>query len=161
MDRTHLARLVSGGQTGADRAALDVAIDRGPPYGGWCPLGGWAEDFPNPPGLLLAYPGLTEVPATDRDVRTRWNVRDSHATLVVRQAGTASPGTDLTVATAVELGRPHLVSTDADEVVDWLRELGRLLTLNVAGPRESEQPGVHDATRRLLGEVLDALRQVY
>ena len=157
MDRTHLARLVSGGQTGADRAALDEALARGLPYGGWCPVGGWAEDLPTPPGLLLAYPGLTEVPSTDRDVRTRWNVRDSDATLVVRRAASTSPGTDLTVATAIDLGRPHLVSTGAEEVVDWLLGLGGLLTLNVAGPRESEQPGVYDATRRLLGEVLDAL----
>ena len=157
MDRTHLARLVSGGQTGADRAALDEAIDRGLLHGGWCPLGGWAEDFPTPPGLMLAYPALVEVPSADPRTRTRWNVRDSHATLVVRQAGATSPGTDLTVATAIDLGRPHLVSTDADEVVDWLRGLGRHLTLNVAGPRESEQPGAYDATRRLLGGVLDAL----
>ena len=157
MDRTHLARLVSGGQTGADRAALDVAIDRGLLHGGWCPRGGWAEDFPTPPGLLLAYPALVEAPSAEPGARTRWNVRDSHATLVVRPAGRTSPGTDLTVATAIDLGRPHLVATDADEVVDWLRGLGRLLTLNVAGPRESEQPGVYDATRRLLGEVLDEM----
>ena len=157
MGTPRLARLVSGGQTGADRAALDVAIEHGLLHGGWCPRGGWAEDFPTPPGLLFAYPALVEAPSAEPGARTRWNVRDSHATLVVRLAGRTSPGTDLTVATAIDLGRPHLVATDADEVVDWLRGLGRLLTLNVAGPRESEQPGVYDATRRLLGEVLDEM----
>ena len=46
-------KIISGGQTGVDRAALDVAIERGVPWGGWCPKGGWAEDFPEPPGLLM------------------------------------------------------------------------------------------------------------
>lgn len=158
MGTPRLARLVSGGQTGADRAALDVAIEHGLLHGGWCPRGGWAEDFPTAPGLLVRYPALVEAPSRDPDVRTRWNVRDSHATLVVRQPGARSPGTDLTVRTATDLGRPLLVSTgDADEVVLWLSGLGRLLTLHVAGPRESEQPGVYDATRRLLSEVLQGL----
>jgi hypothetical protein len=98
------------------------------------------------------------VSSADADERTRWNVRDSHATLVVRAPGATSPGTDLTVETASLLGRPHLVTTgDVDEVVDWLSSLGTLLTLNVAGPRESEQPGAYDLTRGLLGGVLDAL----
>jgi hypothetical protein len=149
---------VSGGKTGADRAALDVAVDRGLPYGGWCPAGGWAEDLTTAPGLLRAYPALEEAPTADPDVRTRWNVRDSDATLVVRDPGTPSPGTDLTVAAAIELGRPLLVTAgDADEVVAWLRGLEGLLALDVAGPRESEQPGVYALTRSLLGEVLDAL----
>ena len=51
-----VTRIVSGGQTGADRAALDIAIELGIAYGGWCPAGGWAEDFPEPPGLLAFYP---------------------------------------------------------------------------------------------------------
>jgi hypothetical protein len=155
---TRVGRLVSGGQTGADRAALDVAIERGLDHGGWCPRGGWAEDLTTPPGLLRAYPGLRETPTADPAVRTRRNVRDSHATLVVRGPGVRSPGTDLTVAVAVELDRPRLVTAgEAGEVVDWLLGLGGTLTLHVAGPRESEQPGTYDATRRLLGEVLDAL----
>lgn len=158
MSRARVARLVSGGQTGADRAALDVAIGRGLPYGGWCPAGGWAEDLTTAPGLLPAYPALEEAPSADPDVRTHWNVRDSDATLVVRNPEVPSPGTDLTIATAVAMGRPHLVTAgDATEVVDWLRGLGDLLTLHVAGPRESEQPGVYALTRSLLGEVLDAL----
>ena len=158
MGRPRVVRLVSGGQAGADRAALDVAIDRGLPYGGWCPAGGWAEDHSTAPGLLQAYPALEEAPSADPGLRTRWNVRDSDATLVVRDPGTSSPGTDLTVAAATELGRPHLVTAgDAAEVVAWLRGFEGILALNVAGPRESEQPGVYALTRSLLGEVLDAL----
>ena len=55
-------KIISGGQTGVDRAALDVAIERGMDWGGWCPKGGWAEDFPEPPGLLAKYPHLKETP---------------------------------------------------------------------------------------------------
>ena len=57
-----MLKIVSGGQTGVDRAALDVAIGRGIAYGGWCSKGGLAEDMPNPPGLLSRYPGLRETP---------------------------------------------------------------------------------------------------
>jgi hypothetical protein len=160
-------RIVSGGQTGADRAALDAAIAAGRPYAGWCPAGGLAEDLTEPPGLLAVYPGLLEASSPDPAVRTRLNVRDSHATLVVaspeddpdggprgRHASTGSPGTDLTVATAAELGRPCLVSSDADAVLRWLDTLGHELTLGVAGPRESEQPGTYARARVLLEEVL-------
>ena len=57
--------LISGGQSGVDRAVLDVAIARGIDYDGWCPHGGWAEDFPAPPGLLARYPKLKETPLAD------------------------------------------------------------------------------------------------
>src|SRR6187200_103359 len=68
--------IISGGQSGVDRAALDVAIERGMAWGGWCPKGGWAEDFPNPPGLLPHYPQLKETPLPHPLQRTEWNVRD-------------------------------------------------------------------------------------
>ena len=100
-------RLVSGGQTGADRAALDVAIRLGIPYGGWCPRGGRAEDLPDPPGLLGTYPELVETPTTDSSVRTEWNVRDSDATLLLTdRPDSLSGGTALTRDLAVRLGRP-------------------------------------------------------
>lgn len=151
--RATVARLVSGGQTGVDRAALDVAVELGIPYGGWCPAGGWAEDLPEPPGLLAAYPLLQEAASRDPAVRTRRNVRDSDATLVVRHS--ASPGTDLTEQSARRLGRPILVTRgDPAEVSAWLAALGPGIVLNVAGPRESEQPGAYDAARRLLRTVL-------
>jgi hypothetical protein len=152
---TRIIRIVSGGQTGADRAALDVAIALGIAYGGWCPTGGWAEDLPDPPGLLSLYPKLREAESSDPSVRTQLNVRDSDATLIVRDAETWSPGSDLTLATARALERPVLVTDgDADEATAWLQELGGTITLNVAGPRESGQPGVYGVTRRLLLDVL-------
>lgn len=154
MTSTLIARLVSGGQTGADRAALDTAIAHGLPYGGWCPPGGWAEDLPDPPGALARYPALRPTEATDPGERTRRNARDSDATLVVRRAGVHSPGTDLTSRVAARLGRPVLETTDADEAAAWLGTLGPGLTLNVAGPRASEDPAAYDVTRRLLERLL-------
>jgi putative molybdenum carrier protein len=76
-------KIFSGGQTGVDRAALDVAIERGLPWGGWCPKGGWAEDFPGAPGLLSKYPHLRETPLAHPRQRTEWNVRDCDAALIV------------------------------------------------------------------------------
>src|SRR6185437_15218992 len=104
-------RIVSGGQSGVDRAALDVALELGLPYGGWCPRGGWAEDLPVPPGLLARYPLLRETPAAEPAQRTRWNVRDSDATLILLAGAPPAPdsGTALTLATAVRLGRPVAV----------------------------------------------------
>lgn len=158
MSSLRLARIVSGGQSGADRAGLDVAIAFGLEYGGWCPAGGWAEDHPHPPGLLRDYPALRETPSADPEVRTRWNVRDSHATLVIRDPMTRSPGTDLTQALAASLGRPLLVTDgDVPVVVRWLLGLGLELTLNVAGPRESEQPGIHARGLATLSDVLRAV----
>src|SRR5262249_20969313 len=76
-------KIISGGQTGVDRAALDVAIERGLAWGGWCPERGWAEDFPEPPGLLARYAHLRETPHSHPLQRTEWNVRDSDATLIL------------------------------------------------------------------------------
>ncbi|WP_206056821.1 putative molybdenum carrier protein [Nocardioides sp. GY 10113] len=157
-----VARLVSGGQTGVDRAALDAALAADVRYGGWCPAGGWAEDRPDPPGLLADYPGLRETPSADPADRTRRNVRDSDAVLVVRDPGVPSPGTDLTIATARQLGRPCLAVAggreDLDSVRRWLArvegERGAPPALAVAGPRESEQRGAYAAARRLLDALL-------
>src|SRR3984893_7494400 len=71
-------RIRSGGQTGVDRAALDAALLTGRPYEGWCPKGGWAEDFLRPPGLLTIYPHLMETPSESPEQRTEWNVRDRY-----------------------------------------------------------------------------------
>src|SRR5689334_12027675 len=75
--------LRSGGQSGVDRAALHVAVSHDVQYGGWCPKDGWAEDFPDAPGLLTKYPRLTQTPSRAPEQRTAWNVRDSHGTLIV------------------------------------------------------------------------------
>ncbi len=154
MTRQRVDRVVSGAQSGADRAALDAAIHHGRRYGGWCPAGGWAEDYPHPPGVLVDYPLLRATDSPDPAVRTFLNVRDSHATLIVGRTDIVSSGTDLTLQTAAELGRPLLrTAGDAAEIDRWLCGLGVAVTLNVAGPRESEHPGVYAATFELLDVV--------
>ena len=149
-------KILSGGQTGVDRAALDVAIERGIAYGGWCPKGGWAEDLPEPPGLLARYPQLRETPLADPAQRTQWNVRDADACMIVLLAAcglAASKGTALAQEMADRYRKPVLVADLADpEVQDraarWLgaqREaFGASFTLAVGGPRESEAPGIYE-----------------
>lgn len=151
-----VARLVSGGQTGVDRAALEYGRRAGIPIGGWCPLHGWAEDLTEPPGLLGIYPELESTGSADPDVRTQWNVRDSDATLVLVRDGAVSPGTELTVRAATEVGRPHLVADVRDRaaVRGWLATLPAGAVLNVAGPRESEAPGITGEATALLDAVL-------
>jgi hypothetical protein len=159
-----IGRIVSGGQTGVDRAALDTAVELGLPYGGWCPRGGWAEDMPEPPGLLALYPALRETPSPEPAQRTRWNVRDSDATLVLVLGAAPQPasGSALTVATAEELGRP-VALVDLEEpgprgqACALLATLPRDAVLNLAGPRESGAPGIYGRARTLLAELAGSL----
>lgn len=152
-------KIISGGQTGVDRAALDVAIELGVPYGGWVPRGGLAEDMPTSPGLLAVYPHLQEMPNRDYPARTERNVVESDGTLVVTPPDLKSRGTELTKRLALEHGRPSLVSdgTDADRVRRWLDRLHTDpgdFTMNVAGPRGSTWPEGYEVTRNLLLDVL-------
>lgn len=145
-------KVVSGGQTGVDRAALDVAMELGIECGGWCPAGRAAEDGP----IDERYP-LRETPSPDPAQRTEWNVRDSDATLVLA-SGAASAGTELAVAAARRLRRPiytfHAGSAeDVGAFRRWL-QVYRVGTLNVAGPRESEAPGIYAEARRILAALL-------
>ena len=148
-------RIVSGGQTGVDRAALDFAVRRGLDYGGWCPRGGWAEDFPLPPGVLRQYPRLAPTPSADPKQRTLWNVRDSDATLIIGSPPGVSEGAAFTLSCAIALSKPHhLVDLRdpgaASAVRAWI-ERARPETLNIAGPRESELPGIFEAAATFLG----------
>jgi putative molybdenum carrier protein len=140
--------VVSGGQTGVDRAALDAARAAGLPIGGWCPRGRLAEDGPIP----AEYP-LRETPSDDYAERTEWNVRDADATLVLTR-GRPSPGTALTIELARRLDRRLLVvdlrdSPDPTAVAAFVRE-GEMAVLNVAGPRESQSPGIGQQARAFL-----------
>lgn len=158
-----VARVVSGGQTGVDRAALEAARVTGTPYGGWCPRGGLAEDHSEPPGVLTVWPELRETPGDDPAERTSLNVSDSDAVLVLRlDPDASSPGTELTVEVARRLSRPCLQASAQDgatkHLASWLADvqdrLGRPPVLDVAGPRESEDPGVESAALRTLLRVL-------
>ncbi len=159
-------KIISGGQTGVDRAALDVAIERGMSWGGWCPKGGWAEDFPDPPGLLSTYAGLRETPSSQPDQRTEWNVRDSDAILIItnREGLAISRGTRCAQEWSHHYDKPLLVvdvsrPQAAAEIAEWLRaqrqRFGEHLVLGIGGPRESEVPGIYTSTRQLMLGVLD------
>ena len=147
--------LVSGGQSGVDRAALDAAMAAGLDVGGWCPARRWAEDGP----ISDRYP-LQETPSADPAERTRRNVRDSDATLVLAPAPPAG-GTALTVDVARAFDKPHLVLDPHRDppgvAVDWLRQRPGVRRLNVAGPRESEAPGVYGVARAWLAALFDGL----
>lgn len=136
-----IAMVVSGGQTGVDRAALDVALEVGLPCGGWCPQDRQAEDGP----LDARYP-LKETPLRDYAQRTEWNVRDSDGTLILHQ-GELTGGTAQTADIAVRLGKPSLaldltMAPDVSAVLAWVKVHG-IRVLNVAGPRESKTSGVY------------------
>jgi hypothetical protein len=142
-------RIRAGGQTGVDRAVLDAAARCGLPYEGWCPKGGWAEDFPDPPGILTRYPLLRETPDRTPSQRTEWNVRDSAATIVIVPKGVyESKGTDFTIACATKhRKRLHIAVVGNDNLaaeiqhILWRYRSGS--SLNFAGPRESEWPGIY------------------
>jgi hypothetical protein len=151
--------IVSGGQTGADRAALDFALEFGLAHGGWCPCGRRAED-----GVIDERYKLQETPSSRYDQRTRWNVRDSDATVVFSIAREVSGGTALTLAIAEQQGKPylHLASEAVAEgeldpartLLDFLAE-HRVSRLNVAGPRASQEPLVAAFVRGVLVDALD------
>lgn len=149
---TVVVRVISGGQTGVDRAALDVAASLGIPIGGWVPRHRRAEDGRIPDD----YP-LRETASQAYDVRTRLNVRDSDATLILAR-GRPKGGTALTLAIAEALGRPcRLVdltgAEDPEPVRRWLAA-GAVRILNVAGPRESSHPGIYAEACGFLRAVL-------
>jgi hypothetical protein len=159
-------KIISGGQTGVDRAALDLAIERGMAWGGWCPKGGWAEDLPEPPGLLAKYHHLKETPERHPLQRTEWNVRDSNAMLVVtdKQGLGVSIGTRRAYHWAHQHGKPLLI-VDAEDpqaverAATWMqaqqKRFGADLAINIAGPRESEAPGIYRRARVLIAAILD------
>jgi hypothetical protein len=144
-------QIVSGGQTGVDRAALDVAIHLQIPHGGWCPRGRLAEDGP-----IAANYQLRETAESEYSVRTERNVIDSQATLVLHYHD-LSGGTKLTVQLADRYRRPRMLidlsdPADPDLVIDWL--IGnQVAVLNVAGPRESSVRGIGRLAEEFLFQV--------
>ena len=150
-----LNKIVSGGQTGVDRAALEVALALGLAVGGGCPKGRRAEDGRIPE----RYP-LTETPERNYQTRTRRNIAESDGTLILKR-GALDGGTALTVAHARQIGKPYLVVALEEGIEpatfrDWLAA-HHITVLNVAGPRESKRPGVYEAASRCLEALLRAV----
>jgi hypothetical protein len=179
-----LTKVISGGQTGVDQAALRAAKACGLATGGWCPPGRACESGVIPPEFPLQEterersPKAADVP---RSQRTEWNVRDSDATLVVRSSGAShppspgfgaasseaatedklDPGTNWTVQCAARYKRPLLVC-DVDDpdapkkIQEWLGNLS-ISTLNVSGPSEGISPGIGDRAYALFLQVFKDL----
>lgn len=149
-------KIISGAQTGADRAALDVAIELGMDYGGAVPRGRKAEDGP----VDRKYDRLTELDTGNYSVRTERNILDANATIVFTK-GHPTGGTELTVYLAGEYKKLFLVidiSEHTEEesvelIKDWLQK-SKPRTPNIAGPRESKCPGMYGAVFKILSAVL-------
>ena len=149
--KLELVRIVSGGQTGADRAALDWAIAHELPHGGWCPRGRKAED-----GTIPSRYRLSETPGAAYVQRTEWNVRDSDGTVVLSLSRTLTGGSSKTVELARQHGKPWIHLARDAHAVDAADQLRRFVeehgirVLNVAGPRASTEPGIGAFVRTVL-----------
>lgn len=155
-----IERIISGGQTGADRGGLDAAIELGIAHGGWCPKGRLAED-----GRVPSAYQLQETPSPSYPGRTRMNVRDSDGT-VIFTVGPITRGSALTLRLAMELGRQAKhINLEVGErkatkiLARWLGDCAQfgtvVRTLNVAGSRESSAPGIR---RQVCAVLIGALK---
>ncbi len=158
--KTVVEKIISGGQTGVDRAALDQAFALDIPCGGWCPEGRLSEDGTIP----AAYP-LRQTASRDYAARTELNAGAPCATLLITLGlitrGPPDGGPRLTLEIAPALGRPHFIadlapSADPGPVVGWLAGAG-VRVLDVAAPRESSKPGIYAETSRFLGDLFRRL----
>ncbi|HPA20373.1 MAG TPA: putative molybdenum carrier protein [Verrucomicrobiae bacterium] len=159
MPKFLVEKLVSGGQTGADRAALNAAIALGLPHGGWCPKNRRAEN-----GTIPDHYNLTETPGAGYPVRTEWNVRDSDGTVVLTLGELATGGSRKTIEIARRLRKPclHISRDGGDDARALLRDfIARhgIRVLNVAGSRESKEPGIGAWVEEMLAKALSEPRR--
>lgn len=153
-----LKKIISGGQTGADRAGLDTAIAKGIPHGGWIPKGRKTED-----GLLPDKYNLSEMTSTSYPKRTEKNILDSDGTLIISH-GKITGGSSLTRKLAKQHEKPwiHLNMNDlsikeaAEQLSRWIKGHD-IQTLNVAGSRQSKDPDIYDKTKEVLKEAIESL----
>ena len=148
-----IRKIVSGGQTGADRAALDFAIGRGIPHGGWCPKGRLAED-----GAIDPRYQLRETPTDVYAERTGRNVLDSDGTVIFSISPELSGGSKLTAEFAARHWKPwiHLSKQTAGQAQELMQFVDRhkIAVLNVAGPRASGEPDVYKFTVSVLSDAI-------
>jgi hypothetical protein len=153
-----IKKIISGGQTGADRAALDVALKYNIPHSGWIPKGRRAEDRPLPEIYRLK-----EMPTNSYAARTEQNVIDSDGTLIIVH-GKMTGGTDYTRQMTLK-HKKELLGIDlnlishydaASLIVSWIK-LQRVQVINVAGPRASEDPRIYSDVIRILDQVIQVL----
>jgi hypothetical protein len=152
MPELPFSKIISGGQTGVDRAALDIALESGIPCGGWCPKGRKAEDGTIDP----KYP-LKETKSEEYRFRTESNVLEADATLVLT-FGKPTGGTAFTIQMAVKHKKPYLLIDLKKKinplfVQEWAKTR-KIRTLNVAGPRESKIPGIYETAKEFLMQII-------
>ena len=152
-----IEKIISGAQSGADRAGLDFAIEHHVPHGGWCPQGRKAEDGPIDPRY-----NLQETPSSNYLQRTEWNVRDSDGTVVFSIAPVLTGGSQKTVELAQKHRKPviHIAryggpASPAQALLGFIRD-HNIKVLNVAGPRASKEPEVAAFVKEVLGKLLMA-----
>ncbi|MBI84696.1 MAG: molybdenum cofactor carrier [Planctomycetaceae bacterium] len=149
----NIKRIISGGQTGVDRGALDAAIEMGIQHGGWCPQGRLAED-----GIIPSRYELKESNSAEYWVRTEQNVLDSDGTLIIHR-GSLQGGTRLTYRLTKKHGKPCFRADLSEDpcpgaVRAWMKEY-EIEILNVAGPRESSIPSISSGTRQLVVSIFE------
>ncbi|MBA2657356.1 MAG: putative molybdenum carrier protein [Tatlockia sp.] len=158
-----IRKIITGGQTGVDQAALSAATESGIDVGGWCPKNGADENNIN---ILELYPALKESHSKNPNLRTKLNIRDSDGTLIIVPSWplpeALKDGTQLTFVLAKQLKKPHLIinltkKTQANaQISSWIED-NNISKLNIAGPRESNCPGINSETYQLL---LDLFRHM-
>jgi len=147
---------MSGGQTGVDRAALDAALHNNIRVGGWCPLGRLAED-----GVIPDRYPLRETASSEYSTRTRKNVAESDGTLILNIGGKLKGGTSLTIAFAMDMEKPCIVinlknPAEYELPLKWIND-NKIFKLNVAGPRESNFPGIYALAYSYMNKLLSTL----
>lgn len=147
-------KIISGAQTGVDRAALDVAIALNIDYGGAIPKGRIAEDGP----IDLKYNKLTELKTSNYQIRTEENAKDGDATIVFT-IGEPTGGTAFTIKCLKKHKKPYMLIDLEKEDSEIIEQINKWLTqsnpgkLNIAGPRESKFPGIYKRTYTILKHV--------
>ncbi len=154
---TMIEKIISGGQTGVDRAALEVAVEMGIACGGWCPAGRKAED-----GEIPARYPMQELPSRGYRPRTKRNVRESDGTLILFREKLAG-GSAFTAEVAQKDAKPCYkvdlaAHANPGEAMAWI-EQNRIKVLNIAGPRESHAPGIYSAAITYLRELFRIAHQ--
>ena len=139
---------------------MDFARERGIPLCGWCPKNGWAEDYPDPPGLLADYPELTETSSEDTSQRTKRNMRDCDAILtIIPLSSEQSKGTETGLEEGKRLNKPMYTARRIDDVPDilrWLNDLPDGIELCIGGPRASECPEAYSLTKAILDRITES-----
>lgn len=149
-----LERIISGGQTGADQAALAVAIDYGVSTGGWAPKGWLTESGPN--YNLEPFYGLKECDLPGYPARTELNVQDSDGTVLFGDVRSA--GSKLAIGWAKAFHKPFLINPTPEDLATWIDNQG-IKTLNVGGNRASKNSMVYTLTYSTLAKTIEILRQ--